>query len=273
LLTSPAVWEQMKGLERYYGCRLIVRRGNGIAITPEGEQLLEMVPALLAGLESTRAALKERGGALPATLTVATNLRVLAEEIAQGLSQFEHSHRSIRLRLLFTGNDVDKRVASGEVDVGFTLEPGPENTYLSAVEYEPAGEVDYLLVMPRRHPLARSRTLRLPQIVGERLVLAEAGGYSRRRVEEVMHRHNLTGELRIAVETSSDEYTLSCVRAGLGIGITVGTGRGPLYRGLAVRSLRRWFGTARLGLLWKRGAHVLLVQRELAAAVRRAVFE
>src|SRR5262245_33782287 len=30
LLTSPAVWEQMQGLERHYGRPLLVRRGNGI---------------------------------------------------------------------------------------------------------------------------------------------------------------------------------------------------------------------------------------------------
>src|SRR4029453_12329712 len=49
-LTSPAVWEQMQGLARHYGCRLLVRRGNGIAVTAEGEQLLEMVRPLLAGI-------------------------------------------------------------------------------------------------------------------------------------------------------------------------------------------------------------------------------
>src|SRR5437773_6175175 len=75
----------------------------------------------------------------------------------------------------------------------------------------------------------------------------------------------------VAVETSSDEYTLSCVRAGLGVGITIGTGRGHLYRGLGVRSLRRWFGTARVGFLWPRGAYVPPAQRELAGAIRACV--
>jgi DNA-binding transcriptional LysR family regulator len=86
-------------------------------------------------------------------------------------------------------------------------------------------------------------------------------------VQEIMHRYDLTEKLQVAVETSSDEYTLNCVRAGLGVGITVGTGQGHLYRGLAVRSLRRWFGTARLGFLWKQGGHVPPLQRELAQAI------
>jgi DNA-binding transcriptional LysR family regulator len=270
-LTSPAVWEQIHGLERHYQRRLVVRRGNGVALTAYGQHLLDLVEPVLAGLDSSRKALDEHAGGLPALLTVATNLRVLAEEIALALKQFQARHPAIRLRLIFTGNDVDQRVANGDADVGFTLEPGPANPPLLSVAYEPAGAVDYLLVVPAGHPLARKRALRLPQITAERLVLADASGYSRRRVEEVMHRHDLTSAMQIAVETSSDEYTLSCVRAGLGIGITVGTGRGPLYEGLRVRSLRRWFGTARLGFMWKRGAHVLAPQRELAAIIQQTV--
>src|SRR5262245_32055519 len=254
LLTSPAVWEQMQGLERHYGCRLLVRRGNGIAPTAEGEQLLNLLRPLLAGLDSTRDVLQQRGGVLPRELTVATNLRVLAEEVSRALALFQKNHPDIRLRLMFTGNDVDERIASGEADVGFTLEPGPDIPLSPAVVYEPAGEVDYLLVAPARHPLLRARSLKLTRIAEHPLVLGEAATYSRRRVQEVLHRHDLAAKVRVVVETSSDEYTLSCVRAGIGVGITIGTGNGPLYQGLRVRSLRRWFGTARVGFLWKRGA-------------------
>ena len=36
-------------------------------------------------------------------------------------------------------------------------------------------------------------------------------------------------------------------------------GRGHFYRGLGVRVLRRWFGTARVGFLWKRGEHLVVL--------------
>jgi DNA-binding transcriptional LysR family regulator len=271
MLTSPAVWEQMHGLERHYGCRLLKRHGNGVAPTPEGEQLLEMIRPPLAGIDSARDALRQQGGALPATLTVATNLRVLAEEVCRGLRRFQQSYPAIQMHLVFTGNDVDQRVARGEADIGFTLEPGPDNSCMAAVQYEPAGEVDYLLVVPRRHPLLRARALQLRQIARHPLVLGEAAAYSRRRVQEVLHRNNLTEAVKIAVETSSDEYTLACVRAGLGLGIMVGSGRGPLYGGLGVRSLSRRFGTARLGFVWRRGAHLPDVHRQLARAIKNCL--
>src|SRR5262245_18937335 len=271
LLTSPAVWEQMQGLERYYGCKLLRRRGNGIAPTTEGEHLLEMVRPLVAGIETTRDALGERGGALPASLTIATNLRVLVEEISQALAQFHHSHAGVQLRLIFTGNDVNERVASGDADVGLTLEAGPETAEPAIVEYRPPGVIDYLLVMPRRPPLAKTKARSLKRIVQFPLVLGETAAYSRHRVQEVLHRYNLSNAVKIAMETSSDEYTLACVRAGIGLGITVGAGRGPLYSGLAVHSLRRWFGTARLRFVWRRGAHLLDCQQELAKSIRQSL--
>jgi len=267
-LTSPAVWEQMQGLERHYGMRLLERRSNGIRPTMGGEHLLEMIRPLLAGLDSTKEVLQQQDGALPKQLTLATNLRVLTEEVSRGLRQFQGRYAQIRLRVFYTGNDVEHRILSGEAAVGFTLEPGPDIPCSTAVVYEPAGEVDYLLVTPPRHPLLRQRALHVRHIIQYPLVLGEPAAYSRRRVQEILHRDHPPQAVRVAAETSSDEYTLSCVRAGLGVGITVGTGHGHLYQGLGVRSLRRWFGTARVGFLWKRGAHVPPAQLELAQAIR-----
>src|SRR6478736_741088 len=65
LLTTPAVWEQMQGLERHYGCKLFRRHGNGIEPTSEGQQLLTMIGPIVAAIDSTRETLRQRGGALP----------------------------------------------------------------------------------------------------------------------------------------------------------------------------------------------------------------
>src|SRR5947208_3162166 len=125
-LTSPAVWEQMQGLERHYGRRLLERHGNAVRPTAEGEHLLEMIRPLVAGLDSTREVLQQHDRALPKQLTLATNLRVLTEEVSRALRRFQRGYPQIRLRAFYTGNDVDQRILSGEADVGLTLEPGPD---------------------------------------------------------------------------------------------------------------------------------------------------
>src|SRR3954471_13039549 len=254
LLTTPAVWEQMRALERHFRVPLLERRGGAMRPTQEGERLLGMLQPLLAGIESAKETLRQEVGALPAQLTLVTNLRVLVEEISRGMRMFQKAHPTVRLRVFFTGiTDVEPLLLAGQADVAFTLQQAPDSVLSSALSYEPVTDVNYLLVAPGRHPVWRER-LQLRQIARYPLVLGEPGAYSRHRAREVFHRFNINEADSIAVETSSDEYTLACVRAGMGIGITVGTGHGSLYGGLKTRSLRRWFGTARLGFLWRRGA-------------------
>ncbi len=272
LLTSPAVWEQVKALERHYGVELLERDGNRVRPTLHGERLIELVRPLLAGMDSVRDVLHQAGGGLPERLTIVSNLRVLVEEISRAMFQFRRRYPAVRLFVHYTGSEeVQPLVLDGEADVTLTLEPAPDEHVSSAIVYEPAGELDYLLVTPPRHALISRRALRLESIVEFPLVLGEPHAYSRHRVQEVFHRFDLARRMQIAAETSSDEYTLACVRAGLGIGIAVGNPDSPLYRGLGVRSLRRWFGTARVGFLWRRGAHVPPVQQELAGLLRAAL--
>jgi DNA-binding transcriptional LysR family regulator len=270
LLTTPAVWEQMRALERHFGVQLLERRGGAMRPTSQGQRLLDMLPPLLAGIDSTKETLRQEDGVLPAQLTLVTNLRVLADEISRGMRTFQKTQPSVRLRVLYTGiTDVERLLLAGEADFAFTLQQAPDSVLSSALRYEPVAEVDYLLVAPARHRVWRGR-LQLRQIVQFPLVLGEPGAYSRHRVREVFHRFSIHEADSVAVETSSDEYTLACVRAGMGIGITIGTGRGSLYGGLKTHSLRRWFGTARLGFLW-RGALVPPVQRTLANAIGAAL--
>src|SRR5438094_5619124 len=105
LLTVPAVWEQMQGLERYYGISLLERHGNGVRPTAAGAQLLDLVRPLLAGLDSSKEIMHQRQGAPPQQLILATNLRVLTEEISRGLRLFQALQPEVRLGVVYTGND------------------------------------------------------------------------------------------------------------------------------------------------------------------------
>jgi LysR family cys regulon transcriptional activator len=190
----------------------------------------------------------------------------------QPMARFQRTHPSIRLRVLHTGGeDLDPLVERGEVDLALTLEPGPRVPAAPGVEHEHAYEMDYLLVTPPRHPLSRRRRLRLEDIAQYPLIVGRPEAYARHRVEEVFYRVGLTKSLKIAVETSSDAFSLGCVQAGMGVAIIAGSPRGLLCRGLWVRSLREWFGTARFTFVWKHGALLRPSVRELAEVIREHI--
>src|SRR5215210_7014461 len=69
LLTTPAVWEQMRALERHFDVALLERRAGAMRPTQQGQRLLELLRPLLAGLDSAKETLRQEDGALPEQLT------------------------------------------------------------------------------------------------------------------------------------------------------------------------------------------------------------
>lgn len=270
---SPStVWEQMRGLERYFEIPLLEAAGGRVCPTSEGRQLLDLLLPQLAGLGSAKEVLHQRRGRPPASITLVSGMRMLLEEVGSGLPAFRAKYASVRIRCLYAEDSViESLVERGGADLGLMLELGPGREAKRTLTYEPAYELEYLLVTRPRHPLLKKRPLRLADVVRYPLVVGAPGTTSRRRIDEVFHREGLLGRLSVAVETNSAALTLAYVRAGVGIGITAASRQGLLWKGLEARSLRKWFGAARYVFVWPRGAFVPPAQQELADQIRAAV--
>jgi molybdate transport repressor ModE-like protein len=270
-VSTSTVWEQMRGLERQLEAALLETDGGRVRPTPEGQQLLELVRPLLAGLESAKEVLHQHRGRPPASITLVSGMRMLLEEVGEAVARFRRRYDRVRLRCLYAEDrTIEALVEHGEADLGLMLEPGPGRPLKSTLVYEPAYALEFVLVAPPRHPLLHKRGLKLRDILRHPLVLGVPGTTSRRRIEEVLHRTDLHRELAVAVETNSAAMTFAYVRAGAGLGITAGHRRGPLARGVGVRPLGHWFGAARFVFVWTRGAYVPPAQRELADLIRAA---
>lgn len=268
-VTTSTVWERVRGLERQFEVALVENRNGVLRPTPEGRRLLELLLPLLTELESTREVFRQRRGLLPESITLVSGMRMLMEEVGQALVLFQRRYPKVRLRLIYAEDrEIESLVELGRADLGLMLEPGPDRSPGAAVTFEPAYELDYVLVTPPDHPLRTRRGLRLRDVVRHPLVVGAPGTSSRRRIEEVFHHHSLLGKLTVAVETNSAALTFAYVQAGAGVGITAGNPRGFLCEGLGIRPLGRWFGTARYVFVWTRGAHVPPAQRELAEMIR-----
>ncbi len=270
-LSTSAVWEQVKEIEKQYAIELFRRRGRQVEPTEAGARLYEMLKPLLTGLDSTLQILGEGEGLRPTEITLAAGARMMIEEIGPGLALFRQESPDVTLRILQSSPiQVESLVVGGDADVAMTLEPGPD--HLSrAVTVEPAYGIDYLLLMPKKHELFKRRQLSLADIVEHPLVVPQAGSYSRHVLDEAFHRQNLCDRMKIAAETANSAFTAACVRAGVGIGIIAGRPDGVLCQGLATRPVSRWLGSTRIVFVWKSGALIPPSTRRLADLIRDAV--
>ena len=194
------------------GLRLLERQGRSVRPTNHGLQLLEMIRPLLSGLDTTRDVLHQRAGAEPAELFFTTDMRILVDQVSEALQQFQVRHPRIVLHIRYTSHEeVTPRVLRSESDVTLSLEPRPDVPLSTALEYEPAGETDYLLVMPIGHPLAGKRALHLHHILDHPLVLTDPNSYPPARAG-ALHRYDLAAAVRVVAETSSDVDVLARLR-------------------------------------------------------------
>lgn len=270
-LSTSAVWEQMRGLERQLELPLLEQRQGRVQPTPDGLHLLDLLSPVLASLNSVKEELHQRRGHLPERITVASGMRMLMEEVAQAVRAFKQRYPGVCIRVLFDYvQSIEQRVAEGSLEVALMLEPRSGKPSSHDVVFEPAYELDHLLVAPPDHPLLKKRSLRLEDVLSHPLIIEMPGTSSRETIDEVLHRRNLLGNVKIAVETASAAITLACVAAGAGVAILPGHLQSVRRQGLAVRSLRTWFGAARYVFAWRRGAHIPPLSRELADMIRLA---
>jgi molybdate transport repressor ModE-like protein len=268
-LSTSAVWEQVRGLERRYEAALVENKRGSVHATADGKRLLDLVLPLLAGLESAKEVIHQERGQPPRSITLVSGMRMLLEEVGRAIAEFRQTYPGVSLRLLYAEDrEIESIIERGEADLALMLEPGPGRTKRATVEHEAAYELEYMLVTPPGHSLLAKRRLRLEDITRHPLVIGVPGTSSRRRIDEVLHRHNLLDAVNLAVETNSAAMTFAYVRANAGVGITAGNRLGFLCEGLGLRPLGAWFGAARYIFVWLRGAFIPPAQRTLADLIR-----
>jgi DNA-binding transcriptional LysR family regulator len=267
----PTIWEQVRSLEKRYDARLFGRRGRRIVSTPAAEVLYQALRSLLAGLDSTFDLLREQWGAHPGQLTLVTGVRMMLEDLGRPLALFYALHPGVRLRLVHADNRAaEGLVVAGDADLGLTLEPGPRSAG-EGVSYDRAYRIEFLALLPKRHPLCRRAELRLADLVAYPLVVGHATTYGRHLLDQALHREGLLDRLRIAAETDNSAFTSACVRAGIGVGIVAGQASSILSRGLVARPLRGQLGQAWIVFVWKKGKHLTVAVRTLMRLIREGV--
>jgi len=265
-LSVPTIWEQVRSLESTYGTTLFTKKGRRIVPTEAATRLHESLEPILTGLQSTFELVRQGSLGDQQSITIISGVRMMIEDLAEPFALFRKQFPHVSLKIK-QGNDstATSLVNSGEADLAFTLEPGPEQRS-KRMHYEPIYSVDFLAISPPSHPLAQAKRFSLRELSQHELVVGGAGTHVRSTIEEAFHRHGLT--IKVAVETDTSAFTIACVRAGMGVGVLAGDAEGELCKDLFARSLQRHLGQRKIMVVWKQGRQLPVVIHELVNLVR-----
>ncbi len=208
----------------------------------------------MAGIESLRCRFDEARSWVEVTLTIAGTQRALAEDLPGPLLEFQRQHRHVQVRLReLGGQQIEAVVECGEADLGLTLERGPHppNPRLA---FEPAYELDPILVTPEDHPLARRRRVSPGDLGRYPLINGRAEGFGDPAISATLVKLDAYRARPRRVEASYAAVVRRYVELGFGIGLVLGLPSCTPSPGLHERSLSRDLGRVTVYQVSRRGA-------------------
>ena len=211
-VAQPALSRQIAQLEAALGVRLLERSSRRVELTAAGHALAERIDPLLAALSKVPADLRRLAEGQVGHLKVAFTGLAMATVLPEILREFHRRHPDIRLELNESPTSVQvAALSAGEIACGFFHPDAPSPGLDTLVLIQ---ELNGIL-LPRDHPLAQKRVLRLKDFRESSFVLFprthNPGFYDRilaafaqvgiapRIAEEVWPRSNGVGLVRAGV--------------------------------------------------------------------------
>jgi DNA-binding transcriptional LysR family regulator len=245
--SQSTVTLHVQELEAELGVALFHRRGRHTALTDAGIALAARCGSVLDGLASLKRTLQELAAGHAGELRLASIEPQASLRLLPLLAGFCRGRPQLAVRLEIGGTDsVSRAVADGRVDFGLASLPAPE----LRLSFTPLLVERMVLLVPRRHRLARARQVRLRDLAGERLLLTDQGCAYRQATEAALQAAGTP--VACTMEIGSMAALGRAVEAGLGVAIVPRAGVEPAPTGTLARDLTGADVGLRVGLVQRR---------------------
>ena len=243
--TQAALSMQIKQLEKEVGVPLFTRMPRRVVLTEAGERLLERAHHILREHDAALAELAELAGAKHGRLRVGSaSGMVSSDSLPLILKRLRKSHPNADVSVASgTSEELVKKILGGEIDTAFVSLPVEARN----VETELLSRDQLVAIASPRHALAGQKVVSAFALAGEKLILGERGGNTRRLIDEFFAEAGL--KPTVAMELSRQQAIKNMVAADMGIGIVpLSVARDDVEKG---RLVRWWIEGARIN--WEMG--------------------
>jgi DNA-binding transcriptional LysR family regulator len=248
-ITQAAISMQIRQLETETHAQLFIRAPRRVILTEAGEKLLERAYTILREHDAALEELAALTGAHRGRLRIGSaSAMVSADPLPQILKEVRQTHPGVETSVVSgTSESLVKQVLAGELDAAFVSLP----VEARGVQTELLNE-DYLVAIASpRHSLAKQKIVSVYALAGEKLILGERGGNTRRLIDQFFAQAGVT--LKIAMELSRLAAIKRMVEEDMGVGIVPlqsveeEVGKGSLVRWWIEGAQINWqLGVARL---------------------------
>jgi molybdate transport repressor ModE-like protein len=233
--TPSAVSQQVAALEREAGVALVERGPRSVRLTDAGRALVAHTDGILASLEAAEADIHAIAGLRAGILRLASFPTAYATVMPAALVEFRRRHPAVELTLTEADSEPSlARVKSGELDLALVYEYDfvrlPHDDALVHVDlfHDPIR-----VLVPRNHPAARRRAIRLEQLADDAWVTSTP----RSSCHEFVTRACEAAGFSPRIGFESDNYTVwqGLVASGVGVALAPDLALNSVHPDVAVR--------------------------------------
>lgn len=214
-VTQAAISMQIRQLETEIGARVFVRAPRHVILTEAGEQLLRRARHILREHDAALDEIAELAGAERGRLRIGSaSAMVLSEQLPAILKELRKQHPAAEIMVTSGTSEVlVDQILSGDVDIAFVSLP----VDVRGIKTERLNQDQLVAIASPRHKLAKQRTIDAYTLAGERLILGERGGNTRRLIDQFFAQAGVT--LHVAMELSRQQAIKRMVEEDMGVGI------------------------------------------------------
>ena len=214
-VTQAAISMQIRQLETEIGAKVFVRAPRHVILTEAGEQLLRRARHILREHDAALDEIAELAGAERGRLRIGSaSAMVLSEQLPAILKELRKQHPAAEISVISGTSEVlVDQILGGEVDVAFVSLP----VDVRGIKTERLSQDQLVAIASPQHKLAKQRTISAYTLAGERLILGERGGNTRRLIDQFFAQAGAT--LHVAMELSRQQAIKRMVEEDMGVGI------------------------------------------------------
>ena len=214
-VTQAAISMQIRQLETEVGAKVFVRAPRHVILTEAGEQLLRRARHILREHDAALDEIAELAGAERGRLRIGSaSAMVLTEQLPSILKELRKQHPAAEIAVTSGTSEVlVDQILAGEVDVAFVSLP----VDVRGIKTERLSQDQLVAIASPRHKLSKQKTISAYTLAGERLILGERGGNTRRLIDQFFAQAGVT--LHVAMELSRQQAIKRMVEEDMGVGI------------------------------------------------------
>ena len=234
-IAASAISRQIQLLEDELGFKLFSRGRSGLTLTPAGEALLYRVKKAMNELAMGRSEIDALHGSHRGTVRIGINETVAREFFASFLTDFRLEHPNIKFEITVANSDqLEEILLRGEIDIliGYAVRIRSGLQQIAAFNLTPC------ITVRKGHPLARKKSVRVSDFVGDEVIMPSEGSTLRQALNSIFAHLSVRPPSTLSTDSFEFMATLVVRKFGLGFQLRLTPGPDPIRHDLVYVPIR-----------------------------------